>query len=71
MLGEHVNLAARLMLASDADSVLCAASTYGEAKDRIPFERLPAYVLKGMADPIDVYRARGVVVGDRPATMVD
>ena len=71
MLGGHVNLAARLMQESDADGVLAAASTHDEARDRIPFERLPAYVLKGMVDPIDVYRARGVVVGDRPATLVD
>ena len=71
MLGDHVNLAARLMQASDADGVLAAASTHDEARDRIPFERLPAYVLKGMVDPIDVYRARAWSSATGRPTLVD
>ena len=56
MLGGHVNLAARLMLASGGDAVLCDAATHETAGRRREFERLPAFVLKGMTSPIDVYR---------------
>ena len=72
MLGQHVNLAARLMQAAGDDGVLTDATTYQEARRDRTFERLPAHVLKGMAAPIDVYRLRG---GDsavaRPAQLVD
>jgi class 3 adenylate cyclase/tetratricopeptide (TPR) repeat protein len=56
MLGGHVNLAARLMLASGGDAVLCDAPTHDIARRRREFERLPAFVLKGMTSPTDVYR---------------
>jgi class 3 adenylate cyclase/tetratricopeptide (TPR) repeat protein len=72
MLGEHVNLAARLMQASSDGAVLCDAATYETAQDRQAFERLPAYVLKGMATPIDVYRAPAAgVVASRRSLLID
>lgn len=68
MLGSHVNLAARLMQASGDDGVLCDGATAEQARGRHVFERLPAYVLKGMAAPVDVYRTRpqGFVSGQGP-----
>jgi len=57
MLGSHVNLAARLMVAASDDTVLCDTSTHDAADARYAFERLPAYVLKGLSTPTDVYVA--------------
>ena len=72
MLGEHVNLAARLMQASGDGAVLCDAATYETAQDRHAFERLPGYVLKGMTGAIDVYRAPAAgVVADRRSPLID
>ncbi len=67
VLGQHVNLAARLMQASGRDVVLCDAQTRLGAHGQASFQRLPAYVLKGMATPIDVYRTRPARAGARPA----
>lgn len=57
MLGSHVNLAARLMVAASDDTVLCDTPTHDAADARYAFERLPAYVLKGLSTPTDVYVA--------------
>ncbi len=58
VLGQHVNVAARLMLAAGDDGVLCDVATHDDAPARLAFERLAAFVLKGMATPTDVYRVR-------------
>lgn len=56
VLGRHVNLAARLLQASRGEWVLCDAATRDSAPAGQSFERLPAFVLKGLASPIDVFR---------------
>jgi class 3 adenylate cyclase/tetratricopeptide (TPR) repeat protein len=72
MLGGHVNLAARLMQAAGPDAILCDSATRLEAQGRHDFERRPAYVLKGLATPIDVYLARPVSpAGDRLSSLID
>jgi len=71
MLGGHVNLAARLMLASGGDAVLCDTPTHESARGRRDFERLPAFVLKGMANPTDVYRVATVATTSLDHPMVD
>ena len=55
VLGRHVNLAARLLQASGGESVLCDVHARSTPSGQ-SFERLPAYVLKGLAAPIDVFR---------------
>lgn len=72
VLGQHVNLAARLMQASGDEGVLCDAETHDGARGGETFERLPAYVLKGMSTPTDVYRVRGSqAAADRPSVLID
>jgi len=72
LLGSHVNLAARLMQASGDDAVLCDGATSEEARGRHVFERLPAFVLKGMTAPIDVYRARpAAAISGQASALVD
>ena len=59
VLGQHVNLASRLMQAAGSDGVLADARTHAGARGDRAFERLAAHVMKGMTAPIDVYRVRG------------
>lgn len=58
VVGQHVNLAARLMQASGDDDLLCDAETHDGVRGWGAWEHLAAYVLKGMTAPIDVYRVR-------------
>jgi class 3 adenylate cyclase/predicted ATPase len=62
MIGDVVNLAARLMQAAGADtlgqpsSILCDEATFQAAQSRIAFEPLPPIGVKGKAEPIAIYR---------------
>lgn len=55
MVGDVVNLAARLMQAASED-ILCDAATAQAAQGRLAFEALPAITVKGKAEPVAVYR---------------
>jgi ABC-type oligopeptide transport system substrate-binding subunit/class 3 adenylate cyclase len=55
LIGDVVNLAARLMQAAPED-VLCDAVTYQAAQARLAFEVLPPISVKGKAEPIAIYR---------------
>ncbi|NJN67534.1 MAG: adenylate/guanylate cyclase domain-containing protein [Chloroflexaceae bacterium] len=58
ILGDVVNLAARLMqqAASDDDAILCDGATCSAAQPRLVFEALSPVVVKGRSDPVEVYR---------------
>lgn len=58
MIGDVVNLAARLMQAA-SDDLLCDGATFEAAKDYLIFEDLPSIVVKGKAVPVAVYRPQG------------
>ncbi len=58
MIGDVVNLAARLMQAAP-DTILCDEATNQAAQRVIDFEALPAIMVKGRAEPVAVYRPRG------------
>jgi class 3 adenylate cyclase/tetratricopeptide (TPR) repeat protein len=55
MIGDIVNLAARLMGAAK-EGVLCDQATYQIAQTRLMFESLPPIQVKGKSEPIPVYR---------------
>jgi class 3 adenylate cyclase/tetratricopeptide (TPR) repeat protein len=55
VIGEVMNLAARLMQAA-GDGILCDAATSQAARARLRFQALPTILVKGMADPVAVYR---------------
>lgn len=57
VLGDSVNLAARLMQAAP-DDILCDATT-ARAFDRIEYDELAPIVVKGKRDPVPVYRPQG------------
>jgi class 3 adenylate cyclase/tetratricopeptide (TPR) repeat protein len=57
MIGDTVNLAARLMQASwEFGNLICGEVTAQAARARVEFERLPPVLLKGKAGLIPVYR---------------
>ena len=65
MIGDVVNLGARLMQASwDFGNLLCSEATAQSARARVEFERLPPVSLKGMAGLVPAYRPK------RPAPTV-
>jgi len=60
MIGDVVNLAARLMQAAPED-ILCNTATYQEAQARLTFEVLSPISVKGKLEPVAVHRPRGLV----------
>ena len=55
VIGSVVNLAARLMQAAPGD-VLCDEATQAAAAGHIRFELLPPLAVKGVSQPVDVFR---------------
>jgi tetratricopeptide (TPR) repeat protein len=55
MLGDTVNLAARLMQAAPQD-ILCDVTTYRATLQSMHYERLPNIIVKGKLEPVAVYR---------------
>jgi class 3 adenylate cyclase/tetratricopeptide (TPR) repeat protein len=55
VIGNVVNLAARLMQVTQ-NAILCDATTYEAARQRIAFRALPAIALKGMEQPVVAYQ---------------
>jgi class 3 adenylate cyclase len=59
VMGDTVNLAARLMSAAGLEQTRCNYETYRGAYGQIDFERLPAIRVKGKTEPIQLYRPAG------------
>jgi class 3 adenylate cyclase/tetratricopeptide (TPR) repeat protein len=64
MIGDVVNLAARLMQAAP-DDILCDAATAQAAQGRLAFEALPAITVKGKVEPVAVYRPSLITEAER------
>ncbi len=58
MLGDVVNLAARLMQVSPGN-ILCENATYQATQAELDYEILPPVTVKGKAEPIQIYRPLG------------
>ncbi len=59
VMGDAVNLAARLMAAADRGQVLCDYETYRNARAGLAFETLPPVRIKGKVGLVRVYRPTG------------
>ncbi|MEK7277701.1 MAG: adenylate/guanylate cyclase domain-containing protein, partial [Chloroflexota bacterium] len=59
MVGDVVNLAARLMQAAPGD-ILCDGATQQAAESRVTFDSLPPITVKGKTEPVSVYRPLSV-----------
>jgi class 3 adenylate cyclase/tetratricopeptide (TPR) repeat protein len=63
VMGDTVNLAARLMQKASGGGILCDFNTYRQACPQLAFESLTPMRLKGKAGLIRVYRPTGEAVG--------
>jgi len=54
--GDIVNLSARLMKAAGSSGVLCCKNTYDLVGDTLIFQELPAIMVKGKSQPVNIYR---------------
>lgn len=61
IIGDNVNLAARLCSAAGGDEILISEATYEQVKDQIRSERLEPISVKGKAQPVSIYRVVGLV----------
>src|SRR5207249_3758804 len=57
LIGDVVNVAARLMQAAGVGEVLCDLASFEAANSRVAFETLPALTVKGRERPVEVFRA--------------
>jgi class 3 adenylate cyclase/tetratricopeptide (TPR) repeat protein len=60
VIGDAVNLAARLETAAEPDTVYVSATTHARTASFLRYEAVPALRLKGIASPVDAYRVAGV-----------
>jgi len=64
VMGDTVNLAARLMVTAGMGQVRCDYETYRRTRARLAFEHLPSVRVKGKAGLIRLYRPTGQPGGD-------
>jgi predicted ATPase/class 3 adenylate cyclase len=69
VIGDTVNVAARLQAAARPGSVTVGESTYRATRDSISYEQLKPMVLKGKSEPVPAWEAAGVVA-ERPVHRV-
>jgi len=67
VMGDAVNVAARLEDAGRPDSVTVGESTYLASKDAISYERLEPLTLKGKEEPVPAWEATGALSEPRRA----
>lgn len=65
VMGDVVNVAARLQAAGRPGAVTVGESTYLASRDQIAYERLEPLVLKGKVEPVPAWTATGVLAGPR------
>lgn len=66
VMGDTVNLAARLMSVAGAGHIYCDYETYLSAKSRLTFDLLPPMRVKGKAGLVRIYRPTGEVDRSQP-----
>jgi class 3 adenylate cyclase/tetratricopeptide (TPR) repeat protein len=57
VMGDTVNLSARLMQVAEPGQVVCDGTTVEEARGTFAWERLPAVMVKGWPQPVEVWLA--------------
>jgi predicted ATPase/class 3 adenylate cyclase len=57
VMGDTVNLSARLMQIAEPGQVVCDGTTVEEARGTFAWERLPAVMVKGWSQPVEVWLA--------------
>src|SRR3954449_5880251 len=65
VMGDAVNVAARLQAAGRPESVTVGESTYRASREAISYERLEPLILKGKEEPVPAWEATGVIAEPR------
>jgi class 3 adenylate cyclase/tetratricopeptide (TPR) repeat protein len=65
VMGDPVNVAARLQAAGRPDSVTVGESTYRASREAVSYERLEPLTLKGKEEPVPAWEATGVLAEPR------
>jgi len=60
VIGDNVNLAARLCSAADKDEIIISDATYALVREQIIAEKLTPITVKGKSMPIPIYRVTGL-----------
>ena len=68
VIGDNVNLAARLYNVAKAGEIIISDYTYQEVKDFVVADELEPVTVKGKKDPIRIYNIRDVKEAQAPAT---
>jgi adenylate cyclase len=61
VIGDNVNLAARLCSAAGKDEIIISETTYQAVKDHIEAVKLEPIMVKGKAQPVSIYRVVGLI----------
>jgi class 3 adenylate cyclase/tetratricopeptide (TPR) repeat protein len=69
VMGDAVNVAARLQAAGRPESVTVGESTYRASREAISYERLEPLTLKGKEEPVPAWEATGVLAEPRRAAV--
>jgi class 3 adenylate cyclase/predicted ATPase len=67
VMGDAVNVAARLQAAGRPNSVTVGESTYRSTRETIHYERLEPLTLKGKEEPVPAWEATAVLAGPKTA----
>jgi len=65
VMGDNVNLAARLESVAKAGEIIISDRTYKYVKDAFEFEKLNPVSVKGKEKPIQIYKVKGIKEGKR------
>jgi class 3 adenylate cyclase/tetratricopeptide (TPR) repeat protein len=68
VMGDAVNVAARLQAAGRPESVTVGESTYRATREAISYERLEPLTLKGKEEPVPAWEATGVLAEPKSGT---
>ena len=60
VIGDNVNLGARLCSAAKKEEIIISKSTYEQVKDYFEFDALEPIMVKGKSMPIEIYRVKSV-----------
>lgn len=60
IIGDNVNLGARLCAAANGDEILISGATYDLIADAVEVEKLEPIMVKGKSKPISIYRVLGL-----------
>ncbi len=59
VIGSHVNRSARLCSAAKAGEIIVSQSVWEEVRDQVPCQALEPIMLKGIAEPVPIYKVTG------------